>query len=260
MALARIGREIRARDDGAPPSASAAFAASATARPPWPSACRCRRSRDRSRTTTASNPCACRPGERRRGRHAWTSPSRHGATAIATSSSARRRSARTVSESDTGSAPPRELDVRDPAPAPGRRRRARAGCAATQQTTGSAVEALGEAVAPPRRSGAAACAGVYGSVITWAPSAAGRPSPRVRFACSDVEAARAELERARPASLTSTVVAELDRAGQPRIGDARDRRRPRSRTSSSWRSTTAVTMPAAKLSGTSRGRPRRARA
>ena len=56
--------------------------------------------------TTTSNPFAFAQASAEAMVTACTSPSRHGATAIAVSSSRRVFSTRTVSESETGSAPP----------------------------------------------------------------------------------------------------------------------------------------------------------
>ena len=122
LGAARARRRPRSRTarTGRPPSARAAFAASATASPPWPS-------RDAGPDDAGPDRADDRgePGARAHASaeatptHA-TSPSTHAPAATATSTRPRSFSARTASDSETGSAPPGTCTyaTRTPSPMP----------------------------------------------------------------------------------------------------------------------------------------------
>ena len=199
------------------------------------------------------------PGERRRTpRRTATSPPKHAPTATATPTRPRSCSARTVSDSETGSAPPGELDVRD---AHARAAPAQTGATwlcSEQQTTGMPSSDSRRASPSSSACRAARLTGVYGSFITCAPGSAGEPEPARQVRVQHVEAAGAEAELAR-LRVHDHLVAERDRAGQPRVRDARravhldPRRAPRAARA------TAVTRAAPEAKRHSRA-PRAARA
>ena len=192
-----------------------------------------------------------RPGERRRRRcTAWTSPSRHGATAIAVSSSCRVLSRRTVSDSATGRAPPPSCAYATRTPVPMPATTGASWLCRPQQTTGKPVELLGQPRRAPRRTPRPPDRACTAVAITCARRR--RPqaeSPR-QVRVDDVEAAGAELEIA-GLGVDEHRVTDLDRPGLPRVGDARRSRRPRSGSSSSSRWVTAVTVPQRSVSATS---------
>ena len=131
--------------------------------------------------TTASSPRAFAHASAEAPVSASTSPSKHGATATAVSSRPRSFSARTVSESATGNAPPASCTyaTRTPRSAGADRRDLAVQRAADD---GQPVELARRARPPPPRGARASWTGVYGSSITCAPGSGGSPSPRVRFA------------------------------------------------------------------------------
>ena len=117
----------------------------------------------------------------------------------------------------------------------GRRRRgarraprtpARPGCAASSTPPACPSSDVRERRRPPRRAARRPGRGVYGSFITCAPGLRGEPEAAGQVRVQDVEAARAEPEVAR-LRVDDHLVAERDRPGQPRVGDARARRPPR---------------------------------
>ena len=112
--------EYRTAMTALPPRAAVAFAASATERPPWPNADPVPTMPGPIAQTTASNPLAFAHASADPTLRACTSPSRHGETAIALSSSPLVFSVRTVSENATGRAPPASCAnaTRTPVPIP----------------------------------------------------------------------------------------------------------------------------------------------
>ena len=173
--------ETRGATTAIPPSARATFAASATASPPWPQ-------REPlptmpgpiPQTTTStprSTPCVRAAATDRH----WTSASRQGATAIVVSRSRRALSVRTVSESETGSAPPASWTYATRRPA----RAAQAGASwlwRPRHTTGtSSIRSRGVSSSSSAYR-FASCPGAYGHAMTCAPSSGASRSPRVRFA------------------------------------------------------------------------------
>ena len=117
MALALVAlRDTRRRATGSAAERRAAFAASAAASPPWPSASPCRRCPGRSRRRRRRSPAPSpRRAPRRRGDALRRRRRRTAPTATADLEQPALPSARArASESETGSAPPGELEVRDP--------------------------------------------------------------------------------------------------------------------------------------------------
>src|SRR4029453_13172879 len=132
--------------------------------------------------TTTSNPCARAQASADATPTHSTSPSKHAPAAIATSRNPRDFSSRTASDSETDSAPPGTCTYATRRPASA----AQTGASwlwSEQHTTGTPPSV---SASSPDSSACthAACAGVYGSFITCAPSTAANPTPRVRFACS----------------------------------------------------------------------------
>ena len=163
VARALVGeRDARSDDRRRRRAPRRVFAASATARPPWPH-------REPVPTipgpipqTTTSAPLRAACASADAAVTHCTSPSRQGDTAIAVSSSWRAFRARTVSERDTGSAPPASWTYATRRPASA----AHTGASWLWRPSahdGQAVESLGRVVArPPPRSGsraAPACTG-----------------------------------------------------------------------------------------------------
>ena len=124
------------------------------------------------------------PAERRVDVHALDVAGEAGAAATATSSSPRSFSARTVSDSATGSAPPASWTYATRRPARAPRRRARAGCGASSRRPAARSATRRLAAPPPRaaRPPAAAC--------TAASSRARRAPPRARARASGSGRAR----------------------------------------------------------------------
>src|SRR5262245_57051510 len=170
----------------------------------------------------------------------WTSPSTHAPTATAVSTRPRSLNARTVSERDTGSAPPASwrYATRTPAPIP-----AQTGVTwlcSEQQTTGMPSSVSARFVDSSAWS-TACWRGVYGSFITCAPSSPARPSPRVRFAWRT-----SKPPEPRPSSRawTFTITSSPSSTSPVSRGYATQGTPSTSqRTSSGSRSTTAVTRP-----------------
>ena len=108
------------------------------------------------------------------------SPSTHAPTATAVTRN-RAFSARTVSDSETGSAP-REAGVRDGDVRPERRADRRDLAVERAADDRHAGQRVDRGLRPPPRWRAASWMEVYGSFMTWAPSSAGSPEPRVRLA------------------------------------------------------------------------------
>ena len=162
-ARARRASETRGAITGRPPSARAAFAASAAASPPWPSARAGADDAGPDRADATSKPSRLRPRERRRRRsRTATSPSKHGADRDGHLEEAALLSARTASESETGSAPPGKLHVRDAHARPSAAHTGASWLCSEQQTTGMPVERLRERavlLGVTRRPPAAACTG-----------------------------------------------------------------------------------------------------
>ena len=175
--------DTRGATIGSAPSAVATFAASATARPPWPHLDPVPTIPGPIPQTIASAPrLTARVSAAATVTH-WRSPSRHGLTAIAVSRSRRAFSARTVSESETGSEPPASCTYATRRSASAAQAGASWLCS-PRQTTGTSSICSGAASSPSSSSAnrRACWPGVYGSAITWAPSSTCRRSPRVRFA------------------------------------------------------------------------------
>ena len=187
---------------------------------PWPSRVPVPTIPGPTEQTTRRNPA---PSPKRAPPHEVThcaSPSRHGATAIAISSRPRSSSVRTVSDSETGSAPP----------APARMRRAAPASAGAHRRHLAVQRAAGRPAAPRAASAARPSSSVQRDCYL-----AGRvrqchhvrallrrePEPARQVRVEDVEAARAELEQPR-LLVHEHVVAHLDLARQPRIRDAGD--------------------------------------
>ena len=167
--------ETRSASTGRPPSAIAAFAASAAASPPWPSGEPVPTMPGPIAQTTTSKPAAVAQAS------ADATPTH---CDVAVDARRRRRppsrpgrapsSARTVSDSETGSAPPASWTYATRSAVPSPRRRARPGCAASSRRR--ACPSSDSASRPVLLGVRTACwSGVYGSFITCAPaSAAGR--------------------------------------------------------------------------------------
>ena len=181
---ARAGRPrtCARRATGRPPSASAAFAASAAARRAVPE------SRPRAddpgpdRADGDVEPFCPRPGERGRRRSRTGRHRRRTARPRPRPRAARAACrARTVSDSETGSAPPPICTYATRTPRRAPRRPVRAGCAACSRRP-AARRAMSASGADSSRMRAAIWPGVYGSDITCAPRSGASPRPRVRFA------------------------------------------------------------------------------
>ena len=213
---------MRAASTGRPPSARAAFAASASGERAVPEA-RARADDPGADRADDRVVALCpRPGEARTATRdaAATSPSKQGATATAASSSPR------ILQRAHGV---RERDGQRAAAAAARTRRAPAGergatgatwLCSEQQTTGSPSSdsaRLAVLLAVRERELARRVRQRH-----HVRAVLGRePEPARQVRVEDVEAARAELEQAR-LLVDEHVVAHLDLAGQPRVGDARD--------------------------------------
>ena len=211
--------EARTAMTGTPPSASAALAASAAASPPCPK---------RVPVPTIPGPIAqtatscsgARPGERRSDRRALDVRVEAGRNRRASPPRARARAAsRTVSESETGSAPPGELDVGDAQPAErraDRRELAVQRAADDRQPAQLRVRLARLLDVEPRVLQRRVRQHHHVRALLGRELEAAR---QVRV--EDVEPARAELELAR-LDVDEHLVVELDRAGQRRVGDAGD--------------------------------------
>ena len=214
--------EMRTASTGRPPSALATLAASASASAPWPSAragaddARARRRRRPRRNPAPSPTRARRPtvDALRRRRRGTARPRARPRRARAPSA------ARTVSESETGRAPPATCTYATRSPASAAHTGATWLCS-VQQHDGQPAERVRERLRPPPRGSDASWPGVYGSAITCAPSSGGKPEAAREVRVEDVEAAGAELEQPR-LLVHEHLVPHLDLARQPRVGDAGD--------------------------------------
>ena len=180
------------------------------------------------------------PRERRRDARALTSPSRHGAAATATSTSPRAFSARTASDSETGSAPPATCTYATRVPRePGGDRRDLAVHGAEHDR--HAVEASRRARPSPRRTApppAPACTAASSRARPARAPGRGRASGSRRARRSRPSRARA---RAPACSRAPRRRARPGRSGAGRRRTAR--RRPRAGRAPRARSTIAVTAP-----------------
>ena len=204
-------------------------------------ACPCRRSRARRRRRPRRSPSARAQASAAAVVTQSTSPSRHGATAIAVPRSPRSLSARTVSESETGSAPPATWTYATRTPASAAHTGATWLCS-VQQTTGMPVERVRRA--RPSSSTAPECE-LPGRVRERHHVRAflGRePQPARQVRVEDVEPARPELEHAR-LLVDEHLVA-----------------RPRPRRSAAGTRRTAIPSTSSRTSRSSRSRDRRDRA